>query len=73
MRTVHELTANELEELRETYFDQLTDLGEENFDSSDEIPMQNVIAHYEGTYFVDDDFFCNQPTESKNIKLFKID
>lgn len=60
MKSVHELSQDELEELRDNYFAQLTDLGEENFDSSDEIPMQNVIAHYEGTYFVEDDFFCNQ-------------
>lgn len=60
MRTVHELTKDELEELRYNYFAQLTDLGEENFDSPNDIPMENVISHYEGTYFVEDDFFCNQ-------------
>ena len=60
MRTVHELNQNELEELRESYFYQLEDLGEEDFNSSDEIPMDNVKVHYEETYFVDEDFFCNQ-------------
>lgn len=65
MRTVHELTGNELDELRDTYFAQLTDLGEENFDSPIDIPMDNVIAHYEATYFTEDDFFCNQPPKPK--------
>lgn len=59
MRTVHELTENELEELRDNYFAQLTDLGEEEFESSEDIPMTNVIAHYEGVMFVEEDFFCN--------------
>ena len=63
MKSIHELSKDELEELRDTYFAQLNDLGEEDFNSSDEIPMENIISHYEGTYFVDDDFFCNQPPE----------
>ena len=63
MKTVHELNQNELEELRESYFYQLEDLGEEDFESSDEIPMENVISHYEGISFVEDDFFCNQQPE----------
>lgn len=65
MKTVFDLNENELEELREAYFAQLTDLGEENFDSSNDIPMDNVIAHYEGTYFTEDDFFCNQQPEPR--------
>lgn len=59
MRTVHDLRQEELEELREAYYDQLVDIGGEGFTSAEEIPMSNVITHYEGTYFVDDDFFCN--------------
>lgn len=64
MRTVHELTENELEELRNTYFCLLLDSGDDellngiNWES--DIPMSNVKAHYEGTYFVEDDFLCNQ-------------
>ena len=72
MKSVHELSQDELEELRDNYFAQLTDLGEENFDYPDEIPMQNVIAHYEGTYFVEDDFFCNQQPEPKTYTFDKI-
>jgi len=63
MRTSDELTEDELNELRETYFHQLIDGGDEevlgDYTSADEIPISNVIAHYEGTFFVDEDFFCN--------------
>jgi hypothetical protein len=60
MKTVHELTTQELEELRDTYFAQLQDQGEEDeIHSPHEIPMENVIQHYEGIMFVEDDFFCN--------------
>ena len=60
MKTVHELSTQELEELRDTYFAQLQDQGEEDeINSSHEIPMENVIQHYEGIMFVEDDFFCN--------------
>lgn len=60
MKTVHELSTQELEELRDTYFAQLQDQGEEDeINSSHEIPMENVIQNYEGVMFVDDDFFCN--------------
>lgn len=60
--TVNELSIDELNELRETYYDQLltTDadvLGD--ITSASEIPLSNVKQHYEGTYFVKDDFFCN--------------
>lgn len=60
MRTVHDLTTEELEELRSNYFYQLQDQGEEEeMQSPEEIPISNVIAHYEGVMFTDDDFFCN--------------
>ncbi len=61
MRTVHELTTDELNELREAYFDQLKDIGEEEeLNDPEDIPISNVIVHYEGTYFIDEDFFCNE-------------
>lgn len=62
MRTVHELTPDELEELRESYFQQLLEMDEEvlgDYTMASEIPMSNVKAHYEGISFVDEDFFCN--------------
>jgi len=59
MRTVHDLTTEELEELRDSYFSQLTDNGEEELQSPQDIPMEDIIRHYEGVMFVEDDFFCN--------------
>lgn len=64
MRTVHELNIDELEELRGAYFAQLDECGDEDvlgdITEPEDIPMGNVIAHYEDVYFVEDDFFCNQ-------------
>lgn len=57
--SVNELSQEQLEELREHYFAQLQDAGEEEgITEAQEIPMTDVIAHYEGIYFVNDDFFC---------------
>ena len=61
--TVNELNKDELEQLRETYFDQLQEqAGDEvlqGITEAREIPMSNVKVHYEGTYFVKEDFWCN--------------
>jgi hypothetical protein len=68
MKSVHELSTNELEELRTRWYMQHEDDGsleevmglEEGEEiTEDEIPMEVVISYYEGTYFVDEDFFCN--------------
>ena len=62
MKTVHELTQNELEELRDNYFHLLSVMDDEllgDNTSSDEIPMEKVIDFYDGTYFVEDDFWVN--------------
>ena len=64
MKTVHELSTEEIEELRGNYFAQLQDQGDEGeIYSPEEIPMEDIIRHYEGVMFVEDDFFCND----KNI------
>jgi hypothetical protein len=58
-----ELNQNELEELRETYFNQLEETAPdvlEDITTASQIPMSNVKVHYQGVYFVKDDFFCNQ-------------
>ncbi len=61
MRTVHELRSEELEELRQRYFYELLDTDEQDmFDDVGEIPIENVIQHFEGIFFVDEDFFCNE-------------
>jgi hypothetical protein len=68
MKSVHELSTNELEELRTRWYMQHEDDGsleevmglEEGEEiTEDEIPMEVVVSYYEGTYFVDEDFFCN--------------
>ena len=66
MKSVHELTQNELEELRSRWFSQHEDDGslEEVMDmegeiNEEDIPMDIVKTYYEGTFFVEEDFFCN--------------
>ena len=66
MKSVHELTQNELEELRSRWYSQHEDEGslEEVMDMEGEIneeniPMDIVKTYYEGTFFVEEDFFCN--------------
>ena len=63
MRTVDELNQDELEELRESYFYQLQDTDSEVLGdiitSAEMIPMKNIITHYEGMIFTEEDFFCN--------------
>ena len=59
---VDELTQEQLEELRENYYYQLLDTDEEvlgDISSPSGVPMSNVKAHYEGIYFVNEDFFCS--------------
>lgn len=60
---VDELNQDQLEELRANYFAQLEEsTGDEVLQGITEpsgIPMEDVIAHYEGVYFEDDDFFCS--------------
>lgn len=65
MKSVHELTQDELEELRSRWYSQHEDdgsleeiMGREVEDEED-IPMNIVVAYYEDTYFVEEDFFCN--------------
>lgn len=60
MKTVNDLNENELDELKDAYLVQLTESGEEVLT---DIPIENVIAHYKGVMFTDEDFFCNLKTE----------
>lgn len=60
MKTVHELTANELEELRSRYYHERLDNGSlKEISNEEEIPMAMLKRYYEDTFFVEDDFFCN--------------
>jgi hypothetical protein len=70
MRVASELNQNELEELRDRYFHQLEEMDEDvlgDYTTAEEIPMSNIIAHYEGTFFVEDDFWCNQENSDDTI------
>lgn len=58
-KTVYDLSADELAELKGNYFWELADQGENEFDWPEDIPDDVIYAHYEGIDFVDDDFFCN--------------
>ena len=63
MRSINELTHDELEELRENYFYQLLDTGScdvlGSIEYASDLPMDQVIEHYEHVSFVYEDFFCN--------------
>ena len=62
MKTVYDLTENELEELREYYFQQLLDTDPEvlgEITEAEEIAFEDIENHYSGVSFVDEDFFCN--------------
>ncbi len=65
MKSVHELSQDELQELRSRWYSQHEDDGsleeilETEVDDETEVPMDVVIAYYEDTYFVEEDFWCN--------------
>jgi hypothetical protein len=65
MKSVHELSAEELQELRSRFYHQHLDDGSleevvgREVEDEEEIPMDIVIAYYEGTSFVEEDFWCN--------------
>ena len=66
MKSVHELSQDELNELRSCWSSQHEEDGslEEVMDmegeiNEEDIPMDIVKTYYEGTFFVEEDFFCN--------------
>lgn len=65
MRTVHELLQDELNKLRSRWYSQHEDDGSleeimgREIEDEEDIPMDIVVAYYEDTYFVEEDFFCN--------------
>jgi hypothetical protein len=52
MKTIHELSPEEMDELRERYIVEF-DIDHDN------ISDEEVRQYYAGTYFVEEDFFCN--------------
>ena len=65
MKSVHELNQDELEELRSRWYHQHLDDGSleevmnREVESEEDMPMDIVIAYYEDTFFVEEDFWCN--------------
>ena len=61
-RSVYELTKEEFEELRESYFYQLIEEDEdilEDITEPSEISDGVIQGHYKEVQFTEDDFFCN--------------
>ena len=61
-RTVHDLTPEELDELRATYYEQLDEVDNdvlEDVSSYEEVTNEMLFNHYDGVSFIREDFFCN--------------
>ena len=57
--SVDELNSEQLDQLRYAYFYQLLEMDKEvlgNINTPEGIPIENVKQHYEGIYFVEEDF-----------------
>jgi len=64
MKTVHDLSREELDELKMAYYDQLQYTDDaDSFLCYDAIPNSVIFEHYDGISFVNDDFFCNCESE----------
>ena len=59
-KTVYDLSPDELDELRDSYYWQYLGNGTIDVDTFDGIPDDMLFEHYAGISFVNDDFFCNQ-------------
>lgn len=66
MKSVHELTQAELEELRSRWYHQHLDDGSldevmgKEINDEIEIPMDIIKEYYSDTFFVEEDFWCNK-------------
>ena len=58
-KNVRELTADELDEFRDSYYWQCLDAGIIDVDLFDGVTDEMLFGHYADFSFVDDDFFCN--------------
>ena len=61
MKSVQELSQEELAELKHNFFYDEERTFEElkGYDYPDEIPNKVIFDYYSETYFVEEDFFCN--------------
>ena len=58
-KTTYDLSIDEMEELKETLYQQLLDDGTIEIDEFDGVTEEMIHNHYNGINFVNDDFFCN--------------
>lgn len=61
MRTVRELTQDELNELKTALFyeQDASEIFDNDIQYPEQIPNEFVYRHYDDVFFVNDDFFCN--------------
>lgn len=59
--TVYDLSADQMEELKSSFFwqDETQDILENDFTSPDQIPDEIIFGHYDGMIFSEDDFCCS--------------
>lgn len=57
-KSVYDLSLAEMEELKQSFFyqDETQDIIQGAFDCPEEIPDEIILEHYDGVYFVEDDF-----------------
>lgn len=57
-KSVYDLSLAEMEELKQSFFyqDETQDIIQGAFDCPEEIPDEIILEHYDGIYFVEDDF-----------------
>lgn len=60
-KTVHELTQEELNELKAAYFFEniINDENLKDISTPENITNDFIINYYDGILFTNDDFFCN--------------
>ena len=60
MYNVQDLTKEQLQELKDSYFwqEETQDILGDDITSPDEIPDDVIFQYYEDVVFVDDDFIC---------------
>ena len=71
-KTVYDLTKNQFEELKSTYFYQLLDDGDvlNEICYPEQLPDDIIYNHYEGINFTDDDFYCSCGDNLENTHAF---
>lgn len=57
-KSVYDLSPAEMEELKQSFFyqDETQDIIQGAFDCPEQIPDEIILEHYDGVYFVEDDF-----------------